>query len=93
MTDPKSRKVIVLENPLLPTRIKEMIARCLFEDLLVRAISGSVYSEGRRLIKAWMEVRSRRCRFCRVTSLRFSLWGERLAWSLTSGSSRPWFFP
>ena len=35
MTDPKSRKVIVLENPLLPTRIKEMLARCLFEDLQV----------------------------------------------------------
>lgn len=35
MTDPKSRKLIVLENPLLPTRIKEMIARCLFEDLQV----------------------------------------------------------
>lgn len=38
MTDPKSRKVIVLENPLLPTRIKEMIARCLFEDLQVRVL-------------------------------------------------------
>jgi actin-related protein 10 len=36
MTDPKSRKVIVIENPLLPTRIKEMIARALFEDLQVR---------------------------------------------------------
>ncbi|KAL7415659.1 actin-domain-containing protein [Mrakia frigida] len=39
MTDPKSRKVIVLENPLLPTRIKEMLARCLFEDLQVPSIS------------------------------------------------------
>lgn len=36
MTDPKSRKVIVLENPLLPTRFKEMIARRLFEDFQVR---------------------------------------------------------
>lgn len=36
MTDPKSRKVIVLENPLMPTRIKEMIARRLFEDFRVR---------------------------------------------------------
>jgi hypothetical protein len=36
MTDPKSRKVIVLENPLLPTRIKEMMARRLFEDFQVR---------------------------------------------------------
>lgn len=35
MTDPKSRKLIVVENPLLPIRVKEMMARCLFEDLQV----------------------------------------------------------
>lgn len=39
MTDPKSRKVIVVENPLLPTRIKEIVARRLFEDLQVRDIA------------------------------------------------------
>jgi actin-related protein 10 len=36
MTDPKSRKVIVIESPLLPTRIKEMLARILFSNLNVR---------------------------------------------------------
>lgn len=36
MSDPKARKVIVIENPLLPTRVKEMIARVLFENLQVR---------------------------------------------------------
>lgn len=35
MTDPKSRKVIVVENPLLSTRVKEMIARVLFGNLQV----------------------------------------------------------
>lgn len=36
LTDPRSRKVIVLENPLLSTRVKEMIARILFDNLQVR---------------------------------------------------------
>lgn len=36
MIDPKTRKVIVLENPLLPTRVKELIARVLFDNLQVR---------------------------------------------------------
>lgn len=36
MCDPKSRKVIILENPLLPLRVKEMIARVLFDNLQVR---------------------------------------------------------
>ncbi|KPV73935.1 uncharacterized protein RHOBADRAFT_45227 [Rhodotorula graminis WP1] len=35
MIDPKTRKVIVLENPLLPNRVKEMIARVLFDNLQV----------------------------------------------------------
>ena len=32
LTDPKARKVIVVEHPLLPLHIKEMIARILFEN-------------------------------------------------------------
>ncbi|CDZ98092.1 Actin and related proteins [Phaffia rhodozyma] len=39
MTDPKSRRMIIAENPLLPTRIKEMLARSLFEDFQVPSIS------------------------------------------------------
>lgn len=36
MSDPKARKVIVIESPLLPTQVKEMIARVLFDNLQVR---------------------------------------------------------
>lgn len=36
LTDPKSRKVIVIEHPLLPLYIKDMIARILFTNLQVR---------------------------------------------------------
>jgi len=35
LTDPKSRKVIVIEHPLLPLHIKDMIARILFTNLQV----------------------------------------------------------
>ncbi|KZO90672.1 actin-like ATPase domain-containing protein [Calocera viscosa TUFC12733] len=39
MVDPKGRKVIVAENPLLPVCIKEMIARILFKNLQVPSVS------------------------------------------------------
>ncbi|OSC96885.1 actin-like ATPase domain-containing protein [Trametes coccinea BRFM310] len=39
LTDPKSRKVILVEHPLLPLHIKEMIARVLFNNLQVPSIS------------------------------------------------------
>ncbi|KZT01408.1 actin-domain-containing protein [Laetiporus sulphureus 93-53] len=39
MTDPKSRKVILVEHPLLPMYLKEMIARLLFENLQVPSVS------------------------------------------------------
>ncbi|TDL25683.1 actin-like ATPase domain-containing protein [Rickenella mellea] len=39
LTDPKSRKVIIVENALLPLYIKEMIARILFNNLQVPSIS------------------------------------------------------
>jgi len=35
LTDPKSRRVIVIEHPLLPLYIKDMIARVLFTNLQV----------------------------------------------------------
>ena len=35
LADPKSRKVIIVEHPLLPLYIKEMIARILFDNLQV----------------------------------------------------------
>lgn len=35
MTDPKSRKVILVEHPLLPLHIKDIIARVLFDNLQV----------------------------------------------------------
>lgn len=36
MTDPKTRKLLVIENLLLPTQVKDMIARVLFDNLQVR---------------------------------------------------------
>ncbi|KAH7927403.1 fungal-specific actin related protein [Leucogyrophana mollusca] len=39
LTDPKSRKVILVEHPLLPIYIKDMIARILFNNLQVPSIS------------------------------------------------------
>ncbi|KAF5340901.1 hypothetical protein D9758_012166 [Tetrapyrgos nigripes] len=39
LTDPKARKVIIVEHPLLPLHIKEMIARILFENLQVPSVS------------------------------------------------------
>lgn len=39
LTDPKSRKVIIVEQPLLPLHIKEMLARILFNNLQVPSIS------------------------------------------------------
>jgi hypothetical protein len=36
LTDPKSRKVILVEHPLLPLHIKELLARILFDNLQVR---------------------------------------------------------
>ncbi|KAF8525930.1 actin family [Hysterangium stoloniferum] len=39
LTDPKSRKVIIVEHPLLPISIKEMMARILFSNLQVPSIS------------------------------------------------------
>ncbi|KDQ53185.1 hypothetical protein JAAARDRAFT_137512 [Jaapia argillacea MUCL 33604] len=39
LTDPKSRKVILVEHPLLPLHIKDMMARTLFANLQVPSIS------------------------------------------------------
>ncbi|KAI0789908.1 actin-domain-containing protein [Abortiporus biennis] len=39
LTDPKSRKVIICEHPLLPLHVKECIARILFNNLQVPSIS------------------------------------------------------
>ncbi|OBZ62673.1 Actin-related protein 10 [Grifola frondosa] len=39
LTDPKSRKVILVEHPLLPLHIKDTIARILFNNLQVPSIS------------------------------------------------------
>lgn len=39
MADPKSRKVIIVENPLLSTRVKDIIVRVLFDNLQVRVIA------------------------------------------------------
>jgi len=32
MTDPKARKVILVEHPLLPLHIKDLVARILFDN-------------------------------------------------------------
>ncbi|GAA5821811.1 hypothetical protein JCM11251_001037 [Rhodosporidiobolus azoricus] len=39
MVDPKMRKVIVVENPLLSTAVRDMIARVLFDNLQVPSLS------------------------------------------------------
>ncbi|GBE87900.1 hypothetical protein SCP_1201250 [Sparassis crispa] len=39
LTDPKSRKVILVEHPLLPLYIKDTLARILFDNLQVPSIS------------------------------------------------------
>ncbi|KAF8206244.1 fungal-specific actin related protein [Mycena galopus ATCC 62051] len=39
LTDPKARKVILVEHPLLPLHIKDMMARILFENLQVPSVS------------------------------------------------------
>ncbi|KAK1222858.1 hypothetical protein PQX77_014280 [Marasmius sp. AFHP31] len=39
LTDPKARKVIIVEHPLLPIYIKETLARVLFENLQVPSVS------------------------------------------------------
>ncbi|KAF8917288.1 fungal-specific actin related protein [Mucidula mucida] len=39
LTDPKARKVILVEHPLLPLYIKEMMTKILFENLLVPSVS------------------------------------------------------
>jgi actin-related protein 10 len=36
LTDPKSRKIIIVEHPLLPVYIKEMLAKILFGNVQVR---------------------------------------------------------
>ena len=35
LTDPKSRKVVLIEHPLLPVYVKETLAKILFENLQV----------------------------------------------------------
>ncbi|KAI0077080.1 actin-domain-containing protein [Panus rudis PR-1116 ss-1] len=39
LTDPKSRKVILIEHPLLPIHVKEKMARILFNNLQVPSVS------------------------------------------------------
>ncbi|KAJ2921941.1 hypothetical protein H1R20_g15153, partial [Candolleomyces eurysporus] len=46
LTDPKARKVIIVEGPLLPIYIKEMMARILFENQAETSVHGLVKSEG-----------------------------------------------
>lgn len=45
LTDPKARKVILVEHPLLPIYIKDMIARILFENLQVEAVDHSFHAD------------------------------------------------
>ncbi|CCA68903.1 related to fungal specific actin related protein-Laccaria bicolor [Serendipita indica DSM 11827] len=39
MTDPKSRKVIIVEHPLLPLRVKDLLAKILFDNLNIPSLS------------------------------------------------------
>ncbi|KAG8826416.1 hypothetical protein FRC19_008983 [Serendipita sp. 401] len=39
MTDPKSRKVIIVEHPLLQLRVKDLMARILFDNLNIPSLS------------------------------------------------------
>ena len=45
MLDPKSRKVLIVENPLLPIRVKNLVAKVLFGNLQVRALVASITRE------------------------------------------------
>ncbi|KAH8831626.1 fungal-specific actin related protein [Flagelloscypha sp. PMI_526] len=39
LTDPKARKVIIVEHPLMPMHVKDVLARTLFENLQVPSVS------------------------------------------------------
>lgn len=52
LIDPRTRKIIVIENPLLSTRIKEMIARILFDNLQVSVNGRSERRLGLRAVIA-----------------------------------------
>ncbi|KAG9224895.1 hypothetical protein CCMSSC00406_0001954 [Pleurotus cornucopiae] len=41
LTDPKSRKVILVEHPFLPLHIKDILARVLFQNLQTTPLAGS----------------------------------------------------
>lgn len=45
LTDPKSRKVIIIEHPLLPLHIKEMMAKILFNNLQVVGLISTLFSD------------------------------------------------
>ena len=51
LTDPKLRKVILVEHPLLPLYIKEIIARILFDNLQVFPINfrGLIVNNGSKV--------------------------------------------
>jgi actin-related protein 10 len=38
LVDPKARKIIIVEHPLLPLCVKNMFAKVLFQNLQVRAV-------------------------------------------------------
>lgn len=61
LTDPKSRKVIIVEHPLLPLYIKDMMASVLFDNLQVR------YMPFYLQILIERRDRSHPFRLCRVT--------------------------
>ncbi|KAH8101014.1 fungal-specific actin related protein [Cristinia sonorae] len=44
LTDPKSRKIIIVEHPLLPLHVKEAIARILFNNLQVNKLAATFLS-------------------------------------------------
>jgi hypothetical protein len=47
LTEPKSRKIIVIEHPLLPVHVKEILAKILFENLQVLLPIILVFSNSR----------------------------------------------
>ena len=44
LVDPKARKVVVVEHPLLPLCVKNMFAKVLFQNLQVRRLLPNVFN-------------------------------------------------
>lgn len=83
----KERKVILVEHPLLPLYIKEMISKILFENLLVREVVQPLSQKPDSFSPRFLL-----CHLRPVTFFHCLLLDELLVWSLTAAiKSQPSF--